>query len=130
MAVPLRPNSSPGLNLIKNAKIVGSSEVDGVEKRKGKAEEGESFDPAGRPLVAKVVAAIAELLLPGSTHVTLALNVEHFSLRGAAAKYQTVIVVKFGEAGLEAVVLHAVLEFATGVLVIAFDHLWVLLCNH
>ena len=65
MVVPLRPNSSPGLNLIKNAKIVGSSEVDGVEKRKGKAEEGESFDPAGRPLVAKVVAAIAELLLPG-----------------------------------------------------------------
>ena len=64
MAVPLRPNSSPGLNLIKNAKIVGSSEVDGVEKRKGEAEEGESFDPAGRPLVAEVVAAIAELLLP------------------------------------------------------------------
>ena len=29
--------------------------------------------------------------VPGSTHVTLALNVEHFSLRGAAAKYQTVI---------------------------------------
>ena len=39
-------------------------------------------------------------------------------------------VVKFGEAGLEAVVLHAVLEFATGVLVIALDHLWVLLCKH
>ena len=38
--------------------------------------------------------------------------------------------VKFGEAGLEAVVLHAVLEFATGVLVIALDHLWVLLRKH
>jgi len=127
-----RPNPTlrPDLNLIKNAKIIGSSEVEEVEDRKSKAEEGESFDPAGRAFVAKVVAAIAELLLPGSTHVTLTLNVKHFSLRGAAAKYQTVIVIKFGEAGLKTVVLHAVLKFASGVLVIALDHLWVLLRNH
>jgi len=110
---------------------LGSSEVEvECEDGKTKAEKCESFDPAGRALVAKVVAAIAELLLPGSTHVTLALDVEHLSLGGAAAKYQTVIVIKFGEAGLKAVVFHAVLEFATGVLVIALYHLWVLLRNH
>ena len=59
--------SSPAhdLNLIKNAKIIGSSEVESMEERKSKAEEGESFDPAGGTFVAKVVAAIAELLLPG-----------------------------------------------------------------
>ena len=39
-------------------------------------------------------------------------------------------VIKFGEAGLKTVVLHAVLKFASGVLVIALDHLWVLLRNH
>ena len=62
-----RPNPTlrPDLNLIKNAKIIGSSEVEEVEEREGKVEEGESFDPAGRAFVAKVVAAIAELLLPG-----------------------------------------------------------------
>ena len=68
MLVPLRPTPNPtllDLNLIKNGEIIGSSEVDGVEEREKKAEEGESFDPAGRPLVAEVVAAIAELLLPG-----------------------------------------------------------------
>ena len=67
MLVPLRPTPNPtllDLNLIKNGEIIGSSEVDGVEEREKKAEEGESFDPAGRPLVAEVVAAIAELLLP------------------------------------------------------------------
>ena len=39
-------------------------------------------------------------------------------------------VVKFGEAGLKAIVFHAVLELPTRVLVIAFDHLWVLFAHH
>jgi len=128
--VPLRPDQS-NFNLIKNGKIMmGSSKVDGIKKRKSKAEKGESFDTARRTLVAKVVAAVAELLLPGATHVTLALNVEHFPLGGAAAKYQPVIVVKLGEASLKAVVFHAMLKFAARVLVIAFYHLRVLLANH
>merc|ERR1712110_254054 len=95
-----------------------------------KAEDGESFDPTGGAFVAKVEAAVAELLLPSTTHVALALDVKHFSLRRTATKYQTMIVVKFGEAGLKAIVFHAVLELPTRVLVIAFDHLWVLLANH
>ena len=71
LLVPLRrpDQSNSGLNfdlnlIKKNGNIMmGSSEVDGKE-RKSKAEEGESFDPAGRALIAKVVAAVAELLLP------------------------------------------------------------------
>ena len=71
LLVPLRrPDQSNSelnfdLNLIKkNGNIMmGSSEVGGKE-RKSKAEEGESFDPAGRALIAKVVAAVAKLLLP------------------------------------------------------------------
>ena len=39
-------------------------------------------------------------------------------------------VVKFGETCLKAIVFHAVLELPTRVLVIAFDHLWVLLAHH
>ena len=55
------------LNLIAN----GSSEVDGQE-RKSKAEDGESFDPTGGAFVAKVEAAVAELLLPGGRqHVSV-----------------------------------------------------------
>ena len=55
------------LNLIVN----GSSEVDGQE-RKSKAEDGESFDPTGGAFVAKVEAAVAELLLPGGQqHVSV-----------------------------------------------------------
>ena len=38
--------------------------------------------------------------------------------------------VKLGEASLKAVVFHAMLEFASGVLVIAFYHLRVLLAKH
>jgi len=87
LLVPLRrPDQSNSelnfdLNLIKkNGNIMmGSSEVCGKE-RKSKAEEGESFDPAGRALIAKVVAAVAKLLLPCATHVTLALDVEHLPL--------------------------------------------------
>ena len=71
LLVPLRrpDQSNSGLNfdlnlIKKNGNIMmGSSEVGGKE-RKSKAEEGESFDPAGRALIAKVVAAVAELLLP------------------------------------------------------------------
>ena len=71
LLVPLRrpDQSNSGLNfdlnlIKKNGNIMmGSSEVDGKE-RKSKAEEGESFDPAGRALIAKVVAAVAKLLLP------------------------------------------------------------------
>ena len=67
LLVPLRrpDQSNSDLNLIKkNGNIMmGSSEADGQE-RKSKAEEGESFDPAGRALIAKVVAAVAKLLLP------------------------------------------------------------------
>ena len=47
--------------------LIGSSEVDGQE-RKSKAEDGESFDPTGGAFVAKVEAAVAELLLPGGQH--------------------------------------------------------------
>ena len=65
LGVPDQSNSAPELNLIKNAKIIGSSEVEEVEERESKAEEGESFDPARGTFVAKVVAAVAELLLPG-----------------------------------------------------------------
>ena len=55
------------LNLIE----IGSSEVDGQE-RKSKAEDGESFDPTGGAFVAKVEAAVAELLLPGGQqHVSV-----------------------------------------------------------
>ena len=71
LLVPLRrpDQSNSGLNfdlnlIKKNGNIMmGSSEVGGKE-RKSKAEEGESFDPAGRALIAKVVAAVAKLLLP------------------------------------------------------------------
>jgi len=59
--------------------------------------------------------------------MTLALDVEHFPLGRATAQYQPVIMVKLGEAGLKAVVLHAVLEFAPRGLVIAFYHLRILL---
>ena len=78
LLVPLqRPDQSNSdlnfdLNLIKkngNIMMMGSSEVGG-EERKSKAEEGESFDPAGRALVAKVVAAVAELLLPDVRNMT------------------------------------------------------------
>ena len=62
--VPLRPDQSNFNLLIKNGKMMmGSSEADGKE-RKSKAEKGESFNPARGTLVAKVVAAVAELLLP------------------------------------------------------------------
>ena len=72
LLVPLRrpDQSNSGLNfdlnlIKKNGNIMmGSSEAD-AEERKSKAEEGESFDPTGRALVAKVVAAVAELLFPG-----------------------------------------------------------------
>ena len=77
LLVPLRrPDQSNSglnfdLNLIKKKGniMMGSSEVGG-EERKSKAEEGESFDPAGRALVAKVVAAVAELLLPDVRNMT------------------------------------------------------------
>jgi len=104
-----------------------SSDVDNEKERKDETEKSGGFDSSRRALVAKVVAAVAELLFPCATHMTLALDVEHFPLGGAAAQYQPVIMVKLGEAGLKAVVLHAVLEFAPRGLVVAFYHLRILL---
>jgi len=104
-----------------------SSDVDNEKERKDETEKSGGFDSSRRALVAKVVAAVAELLFPCATHMTLALDVEHFPLGRAAAQYQPVIMVKLGEAGLKAVVLHAVLEFAPRGLVVAFYHLRILL---
>ena len=68
---PLCPWNRPIQLCLLNLIEIGSSEVDGQE-RKSKAEDGESFDPTGGAFVAKVEAAVAELLLPGGQqHVSV-----------------------------------------------------------
>ena len=49
-----------------------SSDVDNKKERKGETEKSGGFDSSRRALVAKVVAAVAELLLPGGQqHVSV-----------------------------------------------------------
>ena len=69
--LPLPDQSSSAFWTWSKSSWIGSSEVDGQE-RKSKAEDGESFDPTGGAFVAKVEAAVAELLLPGGQqHVSV-----------------------------------------------------------
>ena len=49
-----------------------SSDVDNKKERKGETKKSGGFDSSRRALVAKVVAAVAELLLPGGQqHVSV-----------------------------------------------------------